>query len=140
MFQFEFLCCLMMPGLNKDIQCHTQHLYSYPKSENPKPKPKQQPEPNSASYKGSSESKPFSKIASQTTKPSVRSNPSAKNTSSKQTTNNTNTSSPARKVATAKRDLSGNLDIRLYINPSTGKRKIPDTTPEKNTQVKKTSS
>ena len=111
-----------------------------PKSEQPKPKPKPKPKPNSASYKGSSESNPFSKIASQTTKPSVRSNPSAKNTSSKQTTTNTNTSSPARKVATAKRDLSGNLDVRLYINLSTGKRKIPDTTPEKHTQVKKTSS
>ena len=109
-----------------------------PKREKPKPKPKLKP--NSASYKGSSKSNPFSKIASQTTKPSVRSNPSARNTSSKLTNTNTNTSSPARKVATAKHDLSGNLDIRLYINPSTGKRKIPDTTPEKNNQVKKTSS
>ena len=108
------------------------------KSEKPKPKPK--PKQNSDSYKGSSESNPFSKIASQTTKPSVRNSPSARNTSSKLTTTNTNTSSPARKVATAKHNLSGNLDIRLYINPNTGKRKIPDTTPEKNNQVKKTNS
>ena len=26
---FEFLCCLTMPGLSKDIQQHTRHLHSH---------------------------------------------------------------------------------------------------------------
>ena len=28
-FKVEFLCCLTMPGLSKDIRRHTRHLYSY---------------------------------------------------------------------------------------------------------------
>ena len=29
LFEFEFLCCLMTPGLSEHIWCHTWHLYSH---------------------------------------------------------------------------------------------------------------